>query len=83
MKDLFKLLSILVVGLIGGAIPFAFFYLLWSWCLAQVPASLAYAGLIKVGITLGMVLLGGGSTVALAILGGFLGAALVAALIDL
>jgi hypothetical protein len=68
--------------LLVAAIPGTLFYLLWSWCLAQVPMAFAWAGLVKIGITLVMVLLGGGATIALTILCGSLAVAIAAAILD-
>ncbi len=82
MKDLTKLILILLCGGIGAGIPVTGFYLLWSYCVAQIPAASAYAGLIKVGVTFGCVIIGGGATVGLAILGGILAGAIAVAVLE-
>jgi hypothetical protein len=82
-KDTLKLLLVFLFGTIGAAIPVTGFYLLWSWCIAQVPVTLAWAGLAKVGITLVMVLIGGGATIGLTILGGILAGVVAAAVLNL
>ncbi len=78
MKDILRLFAALLGGAIGAAAPVTVFYFVWSWCIAQVPATLVWAGLAKVGITLLMVLFGGGATIGLAIILGALAASFVA-----
>ncbi len=68
--------------LLIAAIPSTVFYLLWSWCVAQVPVALEWAGLAKVGITLVMVLLGGGVTIGITLLLGSLAVAVAVAILD-
>jgi len=65
-----------------AAIPGTAFYLLWSWAVAQVPAAFAYAWAVKLGITLVMVLIGGGFTVGLTIFCGAAALALAAVILD-
>lgn len=72
MKDIARLILICLFGATGAALPVIGFYLFWSWCTATVGTTTAYAGLIKVGITLACILVGGGATVGLAFLGGML-----------
>jgi len=82
-KDIVKILSVILAGLIGAAIPVTLFYLLWSYCIGLVPVAATYAGVLKIGITLSMILVGGSATVAAAILLGFLASAFVVAVLDL
>lgn len=82
MKDLVKLLLVFLCGTIGAALPLTGFYLFWSWCIAQVPFGFVWTGLVKIGITVGLIFVGGGATVACAILGGLLAGALAVALLE-
>lgn len=82
MKDLIKLALIVVAGAFAAALPFYGFYSAWSWAMSQVPMTSEWAGLIKVGVTLLMVLVGGGATVTIAFFGGLLSAKMVAAIVD-
>ena len=79
MKELIKVLSTIIGAGIGGAIPIWGAITFWMWCMAQVPVTMAYAGLIKVGITLLLIAVGGGLTFAIAFLGAMLAGTLVAA----
>ena len=83
MNDLVKVLFIALGGLIGAAIPLTGFYLIWSWCMAQIPATLAYAGLAKICVSLGLFMVGGGVTIWLTIVfAGFFGVT-IAAILDI
>lgn len=81
-KEIIKLISVIFAGAVAAAIPFVGFYSLWSWCMEQVPLVSEWAGLIKIGITLVMLAVGGGATVMLAILGGMAVIALLTSLLD-
>jgi hypothetical protein len=81
-KSNLKATLAIVFCVIMAAVPATAFYLLWSWAMSQVAATLAYAGLIKVGITLVMVLFGGGFTIGLSFVLFTLSVALVAVLFD-
>lgn len=78
MKDILKLLCVVLFGLIGAAIPITALCLAWSWCIAQIPIGFAYVGFVKIGLALLFVLVGGGATIGLTILLGLLGAFLAA-----
>lgn len=82
MKDTLKLVLVLLCGGLGAAVPITGFYLFWSWMMAQIGTTLAYAGLIKVGVTLGCVLVGGWATIALAVLGAAVAGSLAIVLLD-
>ncbi len=82
MKDTIKILLILLCGGLGAALPITGFYLFWSWCMAQIGTTIAYAGLIKVGVTIGCLAVGGGATIGLAMLGGILAGALAVAILE-
>lgn len=81
MKDTIKIIAAFLAGLIGAAIPVTTFYLLWSWCMAQVPMAETWAGIAKIGITLAMILMGGGATVVLAVLFGVAALSVAAAIL--
>ncbi len=83
MKDTTKLIVTILSGAVTAAIPATLLYLLWSWCMAQIPATFAYAGIAKIALTLGVVFVGGGATIAITILGTAMVVSLVAALLDL
>ena len=68
MKDLIKFISIIASGLVGFFAPLYCFYSLWAWPVAQIPAAHEYAGMIKVGITIALLAVGGSATVAIAFL---------------
>ena len=80
MKDITKFVVTILSGATAAAIPFTLFYLSWSWAMAQVPAG-DYAGLIKIGVSLAMLLIGGSITLWCAIVGGVLVTAFVLALL--
>ncbi len=82
MKDTLKLLLVIFCGGTGAALPITGFYLIWHWIMAQVPINMAYAGLIKIGLTIGCLAIGGSATVVLAILGGLLAGALAVAILE-
>lgn len=82
MKNVIKPILIVLAGCVAAAIPFTGFYYLWSWCMEQVPLVSEWAGLIKIGITLAMVLVGEGATVMLAVLGGLGVISLLATILD-
>lgn len=82
MKDSLKLITILLVGAIAAAIPIVGFYFAWSWCMAQVPMVYAWAGLVKIALTLGMVLVGGSITFVMSLYSGILAGAITAAIVD-
>jgi hypothetical protein len=82
MKDTIKLILILLCGGGAAAIPFVGFYLFWNWAMGQIGTTLAYAGLIKVGVTLGCLLVGGSATIALAVLGAAVAGSLAIVLLD-
>lgn len=82
MKDILKLVLVLLFGGIGAAIPITGFYLLWSWAMMQIGSTLAYAGLIKVGVTIGLIAVGGSATIGLAILAGVLAGSIAVAIFD-
>ena len=63
-------------------LPAIAFYSIWSWAMAQVPLALAYAGLIKLGVTLLMILTCGGLTFGLTVIMIGLFAAVMSAIID-
>ena len=81
-KDTLKLLLVLLCGTLGAAVPVTLFYLLWSWAMTTIGTTLAYAGLIKVGITIALLAFGGGATVGCAILGGMLAGSIALAMVD-
>ena len=73
MKDLktaFSMFVTVIAGIVGGIIPIFYAYQLWVWAMEQIPVSNEWAGLIKVGVTLGMIFFGGGATVVIAFLFG-------------
>ena len=72
MKDLLKLIFIVLVGAFAATVPFYAFYSIWSWAMTQVPMTSEWAGLIKVGVTCLMILVGGGITVTIAVFGALL-----------
>lgn len=82
MKDYLKIAISGIVVLVLGAIPVTAFYFVWSWCMGQVQAANEWAGLIKVGITLVMLAVGGGVTFGLTLLFAGVGAAIAAAILD-
>lgn len=81
MKDITKLIVTILSGAAASAIPFTLFYLSWSWAMTQVPAG-DYAGLIKIGVSLAMLLVGGGITLWCAIVGGLIVTTFVLALVS-
>ena len=82
-KEIVNGITVIFSGGVAAAIPFTGFYYLWSWCMTQVLLTSEWAGLVKIGITLVMVLVGGGATVGLAIFGGILAASVAVAILDL
>ena len=76
-KSVFALFITVIAGLAGAILPLFWAYQLWDWTISQVPVTNEWAGLIKIGVTLVMILVGGSTTVAIAILFGFLAAAAV------
>lgn len=82
MKNYLKIAISGIIVLVLAAIPATGFYLAWSWCMDQVPAAYEWAGLIKVGITLLTLMVGGGITVGLTVLLGGVGIAIAAAILD-
>lgn len=82
MKDIIKAFIVLVTGLIGAAIPLSFAYFIWAACMAAVPVG-AYAGLIKIAISIALFMVGGGLTIWLTVIAVALGASLAAAVLDL
>lgn len=80
----FRTLCNVIVGVLCAAfaaLPITGLCLLWSYCVAQVPVAHAWAGFIKIGITLAIALVGGGATIALTFLFGI--AALAVAVVIL
>ena len=69
MKDVLKLLLVIFCAGLGAAIPLTGFYLFWSWAMAEIGTTIAYAGLIKVGVTICLLVGGGWATVVGASLG--------------
>ena len=67
----------------AGMLPLWGSYLFWAWCMAQVPATIAMAGLIKVGITIGLIFICGSAVIGISALLGVFIAALCIALFDL
>jgi len=75
MKDIKSALALfitVVAGITGAILPLFWAYQLWAWIISQVPVSSEWAGLIKIGITLGMIFFGGGAVVVIAFLCGLL-----------
>ena len=83
MKNIIKLSTTVILSAIAGSLPAYGAFLLWSWCMAQVPATIAMAGLIKVLITLGMLLFGTSAVLACCALAGFAAGAICFFLFDL
>lgn len=57
-----------VVGLLClafAALPASLLYLVWSWAIAQVPATYEMAWAAKLAITFGLIVVGGSATLAL------------------
>lgn len=80
MKDIKSTLALfitIVAGLAGAILPLYGAYQLWIWIISQVPVASEWAGLTKVGITLGMILFGSTVTVAIAFLCGLLATVVV------
>lgn len=77
-----KPILVIFAGGVAAAIPVTAFYYLWAWCMEQVPLASEWAGLIKIGVTLVMLVMGGGVTVWLAIFGGIATMAILATLLD-
>jgi hypothetical protein len=80
MKDIKSVLSIFVtaiVGIAGAILPLFWAYQLWAWTMSQVPVASEWAGLIKIGISLGMIFFGGGAVVVIAFLCGLLATTVV------
>ncbi len=82
MKDLLKLLLVLLCGGIGAGIPLTCFYLLWHWSMVTLGTTAPYIGLTKVVVTIGLIATGGAVTVGLVILGGVLAGALAIAILE-
>jgi hypothetical protein len=82
MKDILKLLAVIVGGIIGAGVPLTVAYHVWSWTMAQVPLTSEWAGLIKVGVSFLMFALGGGVTIACAFLLSVFLAGLVVAMVE-
>lgn len=76
-KTALSLFATVTAGLAGAILPLFWAYQLWDWTISQVPVTNEWAGLIKIGVTLVMILVGGSTTVAIALLFGFLAAAVV------
>lgn len=76
-----KLVTVGLSGLVAAAIPFTGFYFLWSWCMVQIPLAAEWAGLAKIALTLGMIIVGGGITVFAAFLAGVLALSLTASIL--
>lgn len=72
-----------VVGISAAILPLLWAYSLWAWIIAQVPMTSEWAGLIKIGITLGMIFFGGAATVAISLSFGVLAGVAVAFIIGL
>jgi len=75
MKDTKSNLALfvtLIAGAVGTVIPLYGAYQLWAWIIAQVPVANEWAGLIKIGITIGMIFLGGWATIVIAFFCGLL-----------
>ena len=80
MKKPITVLSVfasVTAGIVGAIVPIYYAYQLWAWVISQVPVTNEWAGLIKIGVTLVMILVGGGTTVAIAILLGLFAAVAV------
>lgn len=85
LKAWLKIALIGLFGLLGAAIPAVLAYLLWSWTMGQIAASTdiaAYLGLVKVGVTLLFIAIGGGVTIALAVVVGTVVLAFAAAVLE-
>jgi hypothetical protein len=67
----------IVAGISGAIFPFYGAYQIWGWIINQVPVASEWAGLIKVGITLAMILFGSTVTLAIAVLCGVFAMAVV------
>ena len=67
----------------AGMLPLWGSYLFWAWCMAQVPTTIAMAGLIKVGITIGLVFICGSAVIGISVFLVAIIAALCIALFDL
>jgi hypothetical protein len=76
-KSVFALFITVIAGIAGTILPLYVAYQLWAWIINQVPVASEWAGLIKIGITLGMIFVGGGATVVIAFLCGLLATAIV------
>lgn len=77
LKVAFVILSVVICG----GLPLVGFYLLWSWSMVQIGV-IAYAGLIKVALTLFLISTGGVVTVALAMVGAAIGGAAAIAILE-
>ena len=82
MKHIIKLITVIVAGLFSAFVPFYALYSLWGWLISQVPLTSEWAGLTKVGITLVLLLIGGGTTIGLAFLFGAAAIGFVAWLLE-
>jgi hypothetical protein len=80
MNDIKSALALFITvfaGITGAILPLFWAYQLWTWIISQVPVASEWAGLIKIGITLGMIFFGGGAVVVIAFLCGSLAATVV------
>lgn len=62
MKEVIKLVIAVLAALIGAALPIIASYNFWDWSMAQVPPG-EWAGMMKLGVTLLLLVMGGGFTV--------------------
>lgn len=83
MKDVIKVILVILSAIICAAIPACAFYFAWSWAMGQVPVANEWAGLIKVAISLLMLIVGGGITLTLSFIGMAIGGAFACALLGL
>ncbi len=81
MKDSTKAWIAIPSAIAIASIPVWGFIAAWSWCMSQIPSSLEYAGLIKIGVSALLILIGGSTTLFLSIGGGALTLALFVAIL--
>lgn len=82
MKAYLKLGITAIVALVLACLPISTFYFVWSWAVDQVPQANEWAGLMKVGLTLLMIAVGGPITVGLTIMFVALGGSIALVILD-
>lgn len=82
MKDVIKFIITVTGGAIGALIPIICAYKFWAWSMSMITIASEWAGVIKLAVTIGLLIIGGSVTIACSVLLGLLALGLMIIITD-